>query len=101
VLYLQGGGAQISARPGIIDVSSMFSFASDDASVSLGFTGGQIGSSLRLEIFEVDFYNSGIDLTGTFDDVIAVNEDFVDWTRTTGGVADPRAPRLTPHDRNR
>lgn len=83
VLYLRGGGAQISAGAGITDVSNVFNA---DITGEFDLNGGSIGFTLRLSVIQVDLYISGVDLNGAYDDVVSFGEDAIDWSE--GAVVD-------------
>ncbi|MGB1012871.1 MAG: ricin-type beta-trefoil lectin domain protein [Nannocystaceae bacterium] len=78
VLYLQGGGATISGRAGIVDVSGIHDAVALGGSINL--LGGNTGFTLKLGVFQIDLYIGGIDLSGPINEVEDFTLDAIDWT---------------------
>lgn len=79
-IHFSGGGAQLSAGAGFVDVSNLLN-APLDASGSSSFTAGdQTGFSVRLLSFQVDLYFTNPDTGDTFADVEVLANDIAGWT---------------------
>ena len=78
VVHFGGGGAQLSAGAGIVDVSNVYS-ADLQGSLSLD-AGGQTGFSVRLLVVQVDLYFTNPDIGDEIDDIVAFAQDVEDWT---------------------